>query len=203
MILAFLFSGLFVFGLDQLNLTYQLDCNVTSTTALWNPGTHNFNMTVQGQLFTPINSMFSLDGSGNVTYSMVGEGPPGELDLTMNLSGYLNDTFFDGPFNLTAVAHATTVLVPPTVGFERTEIIQNLTANGTFNEYTWEVTNQSATVDFSSINPQGTAFQIRIVGGGPASYIPEFSSIIILPLFIIATIVAITIARKSIKKQNS
>lgn len=200
LIVATLFSGFFVFGLDQIDLTYELNCTVTSTTPLWNPGTHDFNMTVQGQLFTPMNSMFSLNGSGNVTYSMIGGGPPGELDLTMNLSGYLNDTFFNGPFNLTAAAHATTVLAATTAGFERTEIVQNLTANGTFNEITWEVTNQSATVDFSSISPQGTAFQIRIIGGGPASYIPEFSSILILPLFIAAAVIAVTISRKSTKK---
>ena len=204
LIVVLLFSGIIVFAQTQLDLTYQLDCNVTSTTALWNPGTHDFTMTCQGQLFTPINTLFSLNGSGNVTYSMVGGGPPpGELDLSMSLSGYLYDTFFDGPFNLTVVAHATTVLVSPNVGFERTEIIQNLTANGIFNAYTWDVTNQSATADFSFIDPQGKTFQFRITGGGPASYIPEFSSLIILPLFIIATIVVITLSKKPDRKQNS
>ena len=202
LIFATLFSGFLVHGLDQVDLTYELNCTVNSTTPLWNPGTHDFTMTVQGQLLAPMNSVFSLNGSGNVAYSMIGGGPPGELDLTMNLSGYLNDTFFNGPFNLTATAHSTTLLAPPTVGFERTEIIQNLTANGTFNEYTWEVTNQSAIVDFSSISPQGTEFQIRIIGGGPASYIPEFSSILILPLFIVATVIAITMSRKSTKKHD-
>lgn len=198
LIAAYTLSLLFASSQAQVDLTYQLDCYVTSTTALWTPGTHNFTLTCQGQLSSPINSTFTLNGTGMVTYSMVGGGPPGELNLNMNLSGYLNDSFFNGPFNLSAVAHATTVLSSPTAGFIRTELVQNLTANGTFNEYTWNVTDQMATVDFSFIHPQGAAFEIRVLGTGQSSVVPEkFLPIVIIPLLTAAVLLAVVVNRKS------
>lgn len=204
LIVAYTLSLLFVSSRAQVNLTYQFDCYVTSTTALWTPGTHNFNLTCQGQLSSPINSTFTLNGTGMVTYSMVGGGsPPGELNLNMNLSGHLNDSFFNGPFNLSAVAHATTVLTSPTAGFIRTELVQNLTANGTFNEYTWNVTDQMATVDFSFIDPEGTAFQFRVLGTGQSSVIPEkFLPIVIIPLLTAAILLAAVVNRKSWRKEK-
>jgi hypothetical protein len=138
-----------------------------------------------------------------VTYSMVGGGPPGELNLNMDLSGYLNDSFFNGPFNLSAVAHATTVLSSTTAGFIRTELVQSLTANGTFNEYTWNVTDQMATVDFSFIDPEGTAFQIRVIGTGQSSVVPEkFLPIFIIPLLTAAILLAAVVNRKSWRKER-
>jgi hypothetical protein len=154
-------------------------------------------MTCEGQLFIPINDTFTANGSGTVTYSMVGGGsPPGEFDLSMSFSGYLNDSFFNGPFTLSTVAHGTTLLVSTTSGFIRTEQLQDFEGSGTFDGYTWNVTDQTATVDFSLIDPQGTEFQIQVTGAGSTSIVPEFPSMIIVPLFIAATLLAVKVYRR-------
>ena len=177
----------------ELDLTYEITCEVISATTLWNPGTHDFEIICDGQLFTPFSDTFAMDGFGTATYSMVGGGwPPGEFDLTMNFSGYLSNSFFDGPYDISVVCHGETVLVePPTPGFVRTEEIRNLSANGTFNEYTWDVTIETATVDFSYIDPEGKAFDIQITGGSHIYIVPEFPSLIILPILMIVTLLAV------------
>ena len=179
------------------DVTYELNCKVTSTTTLWNPGTHNFEMTCDGNLSAPFTDTFTGNGSGTATYSMVGGGsPPGEFNLNMGLSGYLTNSFFTGPFNLSAVAHGETVLVSPTPGFVRTEKIRNLSANGTFNGFIWNVTSQTATVDFSFIDAEGKAFQLRITGTSPTHIIPEFPSLIIIPLITTTTLLAVIVYRR-------
>ena len=90
----------------ELDLTYVLTCEVTSTTMepLWSPGTHDFEMTCEGQLLAPFGDTFTMNGSGTATYSMVGgDWPPGEFDLTINFSGYLSNSFFDGPYDLSLI----------------------------------------------------------------------------------------------------
>ena len=189
-----------VLGQIELDLTYELVCAVTSTTTLWNPGTHNFEMTCEGQLLAPFTDTFTVNGSGTATYSMIGGGnPPGEFDLNMNMSGYLYNSFFNGPFALSAVSHGETALVFPTPGFVRTEEIRNLSANGTFDEFIWNMTGQIATVDFSFIDPQGKAFQFRITGSSHTSIIPEFPSLLILPLFVMAALLVTIVYRRKLR----
>lgn len=188
-----------VFSQIELDVTYELTCEVTGTTTLWDPGTHNFEMTCEGQLYAPFADTFTMNGSGTATYSMVGGGyPPGEFDLTIDMSGYLNNSFFNGPFTLSAVAHGETVLVSSTQGFIRTEEVQSLSANGTFNDLTWNVTSQIATVDFSFIDELGKAFQFRVTGTSHTSIIPEFTSFIAIPLFIIVTLLAVIAYRRKL-----
>jgi len=181
----------------DVDVTYELTCEVNGTTTLWNPGTHDFEMTCEGQLSVPFADTFTMNGSGTATYSMVGGGsPPGEFDLSMDMSGYLNNSFFDGPFTLSAVAHGETALVSTTPGFIRTEEIVDLSANGTLNGFIWNVTSLSSTVDFSLIGEDGTEFEFRITGSGHTSIIPEFPSFLILPLFMIATLLAVIAINK-------
>ena len=85
--------------LAQLNLDvdadYEMEFEVTSTTALWTAGTHSFEVTGEGNFSAPVEDTFTMNGSGTVTYSMVGEGPPGEFDLTLEMSGYMIRSWLD------------------------------------------------------------------------------------------------------------
>lgn len=187
----------FVLSQIQLDITYELNCEVNSTTPLWDPGTHTFEMTCQGQLKAPFLDTFTMNGSGTFTYAMVGGGyPPGEFDLTMDMAGYLNNSFWNGPYTLSAQCHGETVLVAPTAGFIRTEELQNFAANGTFDGWLWNVTGDTAVVDFSYIDEFGHSFQIRVTGLGHTSIIPELPSLIILPLFMTAILIAAIIYRR-------
>jgi hypothetical protein len=187
----------FVLSQIQLDLTYELNCEVNSTTPLWAPGTHTFEMTCQGQLQTPFLDTFTMNGSGTLTYTMVGGGfPPGELDLTMDMTGYLNNSFWNGPYTLSAQSHGETVLVATTPSFIRTEELQTFAANGTFDGWLWNVTGDTAIVDFSYIHELGTSFQIRVTGLGHTSIIPELPSLILLPLFMTATLIAALVYRR-------
>ncbi len=184
-------------ALAQLELdvdtAFELTFEVTSTTALWNPGTHSFDMTGEGLLSAPFVDTFTMNGSGTATYSIVGGGsPPGEFDLNMDLSGYLEDSFFNGPYTMSVVAHGETRLVATTPGYIRTEEIVDLSANGTFNELTWNTTSPSSIVDFSLIDNEGTAFQFRVTG--TSHVIPEFPlSIVLLLIVIVLTLMAVII----------
>lgn len=182
---------------------YEITFEVTSTTTLWDPGTHSFEMSGVGELSAPFVSTFTVNGSGTATYSIVGGGsPPGEFDVTMELSGYLEDSFFNGPYTMTVVAHGETVLAAATTGYIRTEEIVNLSANGTFNESPWNATSTSTTVDFSDIGSEGKSFEFRVTGS--SHVIPEFPSAIVMPLTLIAaTLVAVIITRIYSKKTHS
>ena len=179
--------------LAQLNLDvdadYEMEFEVTSTTALWTAGTHSFEVTGEGNFSAPVEDTFTMNGSGTVTYSMVGEGPPGEFDLTLEMSGYIDDSLLAGPYTMSVVAHATTAQVEETPGYIRTEEVMNAAINGTFNEFTWNATSSSTLVDFSVIGGDGTSFQIRVTGS--SNVIPEFPSAILMPIVLIAvTLVA-------------
>ena len=186
----------------DVNADYEITFEVTSTTTLWNPGTHSFNMTGVGQVSAPFVDTFAMNGSGTATYSIVGEGsPPGEFDVTMELSGYLEYSFFDGPYTMSVVAHGETVLVATTTGYIRTEEVVNLSANGTFNELTWNATSTSSTVDFSVIGGEGTSFVFRLTGS--SHVIPEFPSAIVMPLIlIVVTLIAVIITGTYSKKDR-
>ncbi|UCC57987.1 MAG: hypothetical protein JSW14_06405 [Candidatus Bathyarchaeum sp.] len=173
---------------------YELTFVVTSTTALWDPGTHSIEMSGVGQLSAPIVVTFTINGTGTATYSMVGGGnPPGEFNLNMELSGYLEDSFFTGAYTMSVVAHGTTVILATTPTYVRTEEIVNLSANGTFNELTWNATSSSSIMDFSSINGEGTEFELRVTGS--SHVIPEFPlSIVLLVIVILLTLVAVIIS---------
>ncbi len=179
---------------------YELTFELTSTTALWVPGTHSVDMSGVGQLSAPIVDTFTMNGSGTATYSMVGGGsPPGEFDLTIELSGYLEGSFFNGPYTMSVVSHGETMLVDTTPDYIRTEEIVDLSANGTFNESTWNITSLSSIIDFSFIDNEGTAFEFRITGS--SHVIPEFPSSIVMPLILIAvTLIAVIIIGTSSKK---
>lgn len=187
----------------DVDANYEISFEVTSTTTLWNPGTHNFNMTGVGELSAPFVDTFTVNGSGTATYSIVGGGsPPGEFDVTMELSGYLEDSFFNGPYTMTVVAHGETVLAATTTGYIRTEEVVNLSANGTFNGSPWNATSTSSTVDFSDIGGEGTSFEFRVTGS--SHVIPEFPSAIVMPLILIAvTLVAVIITGTYSKKAHS
>jgi hypothetical protein len=192
--------------LAQINLDvdadYEMEFEVTSTTALWNSGTHSFEVTGEGNFSAPVEDTFTMNGSGTVTYSMVGGGPPGEFDLTLEMSGYIDDSLLAGPYTMTVVAHATTVLVQETTpGYVRTEEVMNAAVNGTFNEFTWNATSTSTLVDFSDID-EGMFFQIRVTGS--SNVIPEFPSTILMPVILIAvTLVAAIITGTYSKKAYS
>jgi hypothetical protein len=193
--------------LAQINLDvdadYEMEFEVTSTTALWTAGTHSFEVTGEGNFSAPVEDTFTMNGSGTVTYSMVGAGPPGEFDLTLEMSGYIDDSLLAGPYTMTVVAHATTVLVEETTpGYVRTEEVMNAAVNGTFNELTWNATSTSTMVDFSDIGSEGTFFQIRVTGS--SNVIPEFPSTVLMPVILIAvTLVAAIITGTYSKKVHS
>jgi hypothetical protein len=175
--------------LAQINLDvdadFEMEFTVTSTTALWTPGTHSFEVTGEGNFTSPIADTFAMTGSGTVTYTMVGGGPPGEFDLTLEMTGNIEDSVLAGPYTMTVVGHATTALVTPTTtGFERTEEVMNAAINGTFNEQEWNATSTSTIVDFSYIGAEGTEFQIRVTGS--SHVIPEFPAAIAMPMILIA-----------------
>jgi len=192
--------------LAQINLDvdadYEMEFEVTSTTALWNPGMHSFEVTGEGNFSAPVEDTFTMNGSGTVTYSMVGAGPPGEFDLTLEMSGYIDDSILAGPYTMRVVAHATTAQVAETSGYIRTEEVMNAAVNGTFNELTWNATSTSTIVDFSVIGSEGTSFQIRVTGS--SNVIPEFPSTLLMPVILIAvTLVAAIITRTYSKKAHS
>ncbi len=192
--------------LAQINLDvdadFEMEFNVTSTTALWTAGTHSFEVTGEGNFTAPIEDTFTMNGSGTVTYTMVGGGPPGEFDLTLEMTGNIEDSVLAGPYTMTVVAHATTALVTPTTpGFERTEEVMNAAINGTFNEQPWNATSTSTLVDFASIGTEGTSFQIRVTGS--SHVIPEFPAAIAMPIILIAvTLVAGIITGAYTKKRR-
>jgi hypothetical protein len=177
----------------QINLDvdtdFEMEFTVTSTTELWNPGTHSFEVTGEGNFTAPIADTFTMNGTGTATYTMVGGGfPPGEFDLNLNMTGYIEDSVLAGPYNMTVVAHAWTVEVYPTTpGYERTEEVMNVAINGTFNELAWNATSASTIVDFSVV--EGTFFQIRVTGS--SNIIPEFPAAVVMPVILVAlTLVA-------------
>jgi hypothetical protein len=88
------------------------------------------------------------------------------------------------------------VQVSTTEGFVRTEEIHDLSVNGSFSGFMWNATSATSVVDFSYINIEGTLFQFRVTGTSHAYVIPEFSSLIGLPLIMIATLIAALIYRK-------
>ena len=190
--------------LAQINLdvdaNFEMEFTVTSTTALWDPGTHSFEVTGEGNFTSPIVDTFTMNGSGTVTYTMVGGGPPGEFNLTLDMTGNIEDSVLAGPYTMTVVGHATTVLVYPTTqGYERTEEVMNVAINGTFNELPWNATSTSTFVDFSVV--EGTEFQIRVTGS--SHVIPEFPVAIAMPVILIAvTLVAGIITGAYTKKRR-
>jgi len=100
---------------------------------------------------------------------------------------------------MSVVAHGQTMLVATTPGYVRTEEIVNLSANGTFNELTWNATSSSSIVDFSFIDNEGTAFQFRVTGS--SHVIPEFpSSFVFLLILIVLTLIAVIIPGASSKE---
>lgn len=193
--------------LAQINLdvdaNFEMEFTVTSTTALWTAGTHSFEVTGEGNFTSPIVDPFTMNGSGAVTYSMVDGGPPGEFDLTLDMTGNIEDSVLAGPYTMTVVGHAWSVLVfPTTLGYERTEEVTNVAINGTFNELPWNATSTSTLVDFSYIGPEGTSFQIRVTGS--SHVIPEFPAAIIMSVILIAvTLVTGIITGAYTKKRRS
>ena len=190
--------------LAQINLDvdadYEFSFDVTSTTALWTPGTHSFNVTGAGNVSAPFADTFTMNGSGTAEYSMVGGGyPPGEFDLTLEMSGFIDDSLLTGPYTMSVVAHAETMQVADTPGYVRTEEVMNVAINGTFNDLPWNATSTSTTVDFSYIGPEGTEFQIQVTGS--SHVIPEFPSAIVTPVILIAvTLIAAVITGAYSKK---
>ena len=183
------------------NADYELAFVVTSTTALWDPGTHAFSITGEGNFSAPLVDTFTMNGSGTATYSMVGGGPPGEFDLTLEMSGYIEDSILTGPYTMSVVAHAETAVVATTPGYIRTEEVMNAAINGTFNELPWNATSTSTLVDFSVIGGEGTSFQIRVTGS--SHVIPEFPSAIVIPLTLIAvTLIALIVTGTSKRLLN-
>ena len=188
--------------LAQINLDvdadFEFEFNVTSTTALWNPGTHAFSVTGEGNFSAPLIDSFTMNGTGTVTYSMVGGGsPPGEFDLTLDMSGYIEDSVLTGPYTMSVVAHAETALMATTPEYIRTEEVMNANINGTFNDLPWNATSTSTTVDFSVIGGGGTSFQIRVIGS--SHVIPEFSSAILMPIILITVTLIIAVITRTSK----
>jgi len=175
--------------LAQINLDvdadFDMEFDVTSTTVLWEPGTHSFEIIGEGDFTAPIEDTFTMNGSGTVTYTMIGDGPPGEFDITLEMTGYIEESVLAGPYTMTVVGHATTALVTPTTpGYERTEEVMDIAINGTFNDMPWNATSTSTQVDFSYLGEEGTEFQIRVTGS--SNIIPEFPTAIAMPMILIA-----------------
>ncbi|PVX24696.1 MAG: hypothetical protein CW716_09560 [Candidatus Bathyarchaeum sp.] len=188
--------------LAQINLDvdadFEMEFTITSTTVLWEAGTHSFEVTGEGNFTSPIEDTFTMNGSGTVTYTMVGGGPPGEFDVTLEMSGNIEDSVLAGPYTLTVVGHATTALVATTPGYERTEEVMNAAINGTFNELPWNATSTSTMVDFSVV--EGTEFQIRVTGS--STIIPEFPTAIAMPVILIAVTLAAAIITGAYTKKG-
>ncbi len=201
-------AGLF-FAIGQIEIlvTYELNADVTSDTALWVPGTHTFRLNGTWQLQSPLDSTFEVDGSGTVTYSCASQPPfpPCQLDFNLTLESNISGTIpvLGGKVSVSITGQCETdALQTPTTGFIRTEEVRDLVITGTYslpgfvvNGIDWDSTTALATVDFSHIDNFGTSFRIRVRGTSqvsladtPPSPIPEFPialgfSLIVLPLY--------------------
>jgi len=162
-IVSLLTTLLFVLS-QGIDVEYEYSLHVTSDTTLWDPGTHEFAVNGTGHILSPVNETFPLRGTGRVTYTMVGPGPPGQFNLDINFTTNLTTSFFTGPLSLSGSGSGETVLVAPTPGFIRTEELRDFSVSGTYNGLGWNSTSDKATVDFSSIGPEGKTFDVRVRG---------------------------------------
>ena len=168
-----LIALLFVLS-SGIEVQYEYSFHVTSNTTLWDPGTHHFSVTGEAHILSPVDETFPVEGEGTATYAMVGVAfPPGEFDLQINFSTYLNTSFYGGPLNLSGVGHGVTSVVwPPNPGFVRTEELRDFSIVGRYNGLWWNATTELATIDFSMIDPDGKEFQIRIRGTSRLAFQP-------------------------------
>lgn len=201
MLLLFVSTVVFapvVLAQTDLDVDSELEFDITSPTTLLVPGTHSFEMTGNGNIFAPFENTFTMNGSGTATYYMVGGGTPPEFHLTLEMAGYIEESnitgpsVITGPYNMTVIAHGRRAQVATTPGYARTEELTNVAINGTFNESLWNATSTSIIVDFSIITE--TAVQFRLTSS--SHVVPEFSSIVILSTFIIATFVVIVFRKR-------